>query len=297
MPTVSAGYVSSGTAGTITASGSNTYELPTTGTAIITPTETVQNAVLAGTYAIGNVVVAAISSNYIGSNVTQNSAANITVAGPTVSIPSGYYSADVSKTIASGAIGVSNAFAGPGIGTITLDSANGVINISRASNTYDITAQGAREGYIDLTTVDTGIFTFASASASYQLSTQSAVTYTPSTTTQTIPSGVYLIEDQIIAGDSNLIAANIAAGVSIFGIEGTHTGGVDVSNDTVTAGSLLSGVTAHDSSGTQIIGTIVTRSNYGTVTLTSTTTQKDYDAGYFPNAHSVKVNVYDGSVS
>lgn len=297
VPTVSAGYVSSGTAGTITASGSNTYELTTTGTAIITPNETVQNAVLAGTYAIGNVVVAAISSNYIGSNVTQNSAANITVAGPTVSIPSGYYSADVSKTIASGAIGVSNAFAEPGIGTITLDSANGVINISRASNTYDITAQGASEGYIDLTTVDTGIFTFASASASYQLSTQSAVTYTPSTATQTIPSGIFLTGVQTVEGDSNLIAANIAAGVSIFGIEGTHTGGTDTSDATLSSGDqMLSGYTAY-ASGVKYTGTITTQSASGNTTLNASTTSKSFAAGYYPNAHGCVVTVYDGSVS
>ena len=196
-PTVSSGYVSSGTAGTITVNGSNTYELPTTGTAIITPTETVQNAVLAGTYAIGNVVVAAISSTYIGSGIA----------------------------------------------------------------------------------------------------TQSATTYTPSSTTQTISSGVYLTGVQTISGDVNLVAENIASGVTIFGIEGTHTGGTDTSDATLSSGNqMLSGYTAY-ASGVKYTGTITTRSDSSNITLNASTTSKSYAAGYYPNAHGAKVTVYDGSVS
>lgn len=62
---------------------------------------------------------------------------------------------------------------------------------------------------------------------------KSAQTYTPGTSNQTIPSGVYLSGTQTILGDSNLIGANIANGKSIFGVAGTasvmHSG---VSNAT-----------------------------------------------------------------
>lgn len=60
------------------------------------------------------------------------------------------------------------------------------------------------------------------------ISSKAAQIYTPTTTNQTIASGQYLSGTQTIAGDSNLIAENIAKDVTIFGITGTHYGGIDV---------------------------------------------------------------------
>ena len=62
-------------------------------------------------------------------------------------------------------------------------------------------------------------------SATKQLTTQAAQTITPGTTDQTIASGKYLTGTQTIKGDANLVPANIAEGVSIFGVTGTHAGG------------------------------------------------------------------------
>lgn len=56
------------------------------------------------------------------------------------------------------------------------------------------------------------------------MSSKSAATYTPSTSTQTIASGQYLSGAQTIKGDSNLVASNIKSGVSIFGVSGTYSG-------------------------------------------------------------------------
>ena len=53
-------------------------------------------------------------------------------------------------------------------------------------------------------------------------------TYIPGTIDQTIESGNYIKEDQIIKGDANLLPENIAEGVNIFGVTGTAKGGVDV---------------------------------------------------------------------
>ena len=58
-----------------------------------------------------------------------------------------------------------------------------------------------------------------------RLSTQAAQTITPGTTDQTIAAGKYLTGAQTILGDANLVAANIAKDVSIFGVTGTHEGG------------------------------------------------------------------------
>ena len=63
-------------------------------------------------------------------------------------------------------------------------------------------------------------------SATQQLTTQAAKTVTPGTTAQTaVASGRYTTGDVQVAGDANLKAENIAEGVSIFGVTGTHSGG------------------------------------------------------------------------
>lgn len=71
-----------------------------------------------------------------------------------------------------------------------------------------------------------GIVEGGSNSATQQLPTQGAKTVTPGTTTQTaVASGRYTTGDVDVAGDANLKAENIAEGVSIFGVSGTHSGG------------------------------------------------------------------------
>jgi hypothetical protein len=76
-------------------------------------------------------------------------------------------------------------------------------------------------------------------SATKQLTVQAAQTITPGTSNKTIASGRYLTGTQTIKGDANLKAANIAKGVSIFGVTGTHEGGEDVSAETAEYTSLL----------------------------------------------------------
>lgn len=111
-PTVSAGYVSSGTAGTITVSGSNTEQLSTQAAATITPTESEQTAVAAGKYTTGIVKVGAISSTYVGSGINQNDSTDLTASGATVTVPAGYYATAASKSVASGTAGTPTATKG-----------------------------------------------------------------------------------------------------------------------------------------------------------------------------------------
>lgn len=76
-------------------------------------------------------------------------------------------------------------------------------------------------------------------SATQQLTTQGAATITPTTTNQTaVASGRYTTGDVVVSGDANLVAENIAEGVSIFGVQGTHSGGGgDVATLTIDAPS------------------------------------------------------------
>ena len=68
-------------------------------------------------------------------------------------------------------------------------------------------------------------YTSAGTKTQGSIASQAAQTITPTTTDQTIASGKYLTGAQTIKGDANLVAANIAEGVTIFGVEGTHSGG------------------------------------------------------------------------
>lgn len=111
-PTVSAGYVSSGTAGTVTVSGSNTSQLSTQAAATITPTESEQTAVASGKYTTGTVKVGAISSTYVGSGITRRDDTDLTASGATVTVPSGYYEDSETKSVASGTEGTPTATKG-----------------------------------------------------------------------------------------------------------------------------------------------------------------------------------------
>lgn len=71
-----------------------------------------------------------------------------------------------------------------------------------------------------------GYVSAGTKSATKQLTTKGATTWTPKTTNQTIASGTYLTGTQTIKGDSNLVASNIKSGVSIFGVAGTLVEGI-----------------------------------------------------------------------
>ena len=78
-------------------------------------------------------------------------------------------------------------------------------------------------GYDGLSRVNVGAISSIYVGSAVQR--QSAQTITPTTTDQTIASGKYLTGTQTIKGDANLVAENIADGVTIFGVTGTHQGG------------------------------------------------------------------------
>lgn len=110
------------------------------------------------------------------------------------------------------------------------------------------------------------------------ITTQGAQTYTPGTTNQTVAAGQYLTGAQTISGDANLTAENIADGVSIFGVAGTHMGGTDTTDATMTSGGqMLFGVTAY-SKGTKYTGTIATKSSSD---LTASGATVTVPAGYY----------------
>lgn len=82
-----------------------------------TPSETAQSdAVTADTGYDGldevDVSVGAISSTYVGSGITRRDSTDLTASGATVTVPSGYYSSQASKAVASGTAGTPTASKG-----------------------------------------------------------------------------------------------------------------------------------------------------------------------------------------
>lgn len=79
-----------------------------------------------------------------------------------------------------------------------------------------------------------GIVEGGTKSSTKQLPTQAAKTVTPGTTNQTaVASGRYTTGAVTVKGDANLKAENIAEGVSIFGVQGTHSGGGESATVTI----------------------------------------------------------------
>lgn len=84
-----------------------------------------------------------------------------------------------------------------------------------------------------------GIVEGGTKSSTKQLTTQGAKTVTPGTTNQTaVASGRYTTGAVTVKGDANLKAENIAEGVSIFGVTGTHSGGGETVVGTIRATSM-----------------------------------------------------------
>lgn len=111
-PTVEEGYVTSGTEGTVTVSGSASMQLDTESGKTITPTESAQTAVGENVYTLGEITVDAIPSDYVGSGIPKKSSSDLTASGATVSVPSGFYEESTSKSVQSGTEGTPTATKG-----------------------------------------------------------------------------------------------------------------------------------------------------------------------------------------
>ena len=181
-PAVSPGYVASGTAGTVSVSGSSTSQLSTQAAKTVTPSTSQQTAVAAGKFTTGDVKVdaipsqyiiptgtksitengtgidvaqyaavnvavpssaptlqsktatptesvqtvtadsgydgldevevGAIPSSYVGTGVTRRDETDLSASGATVTVPSGYYAEQETKSVASGSAGTPTASKG-----------------------------------------------------------------------------------------------------------------------------------------------------------------------------------------
>jgi hypothetical protein len=134
------------------------------------------------------------------------------VSGNVVTIPVGYNKTQKTKTI-------------PEAGELSVSGNTVTCPVGYVKSVRTATVPEAGE-----TTVSGNVVTTPAGYVKAERKTivgtlRESTTITPGTSWKNIPAGTYLAGDQYIAGDENLIPENIADGVSIFNVQGTHKGG------------------------------------------------------------------------
>lgn len=223
--------------------------------------------------------------------IAQKSSSDVTVSGPDVTVPVGYYSAAVTKTVGSGSAKV-NATTITATPTITV---NGSGNISVTVSGSKSIAPDVTEGYITTGTAGT---VSVNGSGSKQLNVKAATAYPVSSTDQTISSGVYLTGEQLIRAvtTSGISAGNIKSGTTVTvgddasstrikNVSGTFTSASTVSSGQTAAGAahIRSGYSAWVN-GAEVKGSISDSAvSQGTTTVSGTTVARGiahWEAGY-----------------
>lgn len=152
------------------------------------------------------------ASGKLTGTIPNKTEADLSVGGPTVTVPAGHYASRAQKSVA------------------TAQQAAPSISVSSGGLITASVTQGS--GYV----------TGGTKLSTQQLATQGAATITPGASAKTaVAAGRYTTGAVVVAGDSDLVAGNIKKGVNIFGVNGTLEGGI--SYCTVTFFATGAGVT------------------------------------------------------
>lgn len=167
------------------------------------------DATLASGAQMLNNVTAYANGTKVTGTIESKSSSDLTASGATVTVPSGYYGSQATKSVASGSA------TAPASITGTSASVSTGTNTLTLQKTVSVTPS-VSAGY-----VSSGTAGNSTVKLTASVTTKSTATITPTTTNQTIASGTYLTGVQTIAGDANLVSGNIVAGKSIFNVQGS----------------------------------------------------------------------------
>lgn len=219
-----------------------------------------------------SVSVGAVSSTYVGTGITRRSSSDLTASGATLTVPSGYYSAQASKSVSTGSEGTPTATKGtvsnhsvsvtPSVtnttGYITGSTKTGTaVTVSASelvSGTYTVTSAGTKD-----------VTNYASASiASGTEGTPSATKGTVSNHSVSVTPSVTNVAGWISGGTKTGTAVTVSASELVSGSQTiSQNGTVDVTN--------LASVTVDvqgGGSGVQIDSAYATRTSNTSISFT-----------------------------
>ena len=167
------------------------------------------------------------SGTKVTGTAAENDSSNLSASGATVTAPAGFYASQATKSVSSGSATAPATISGT---SASVSTGTNVLTLTKTvSVTPSVTA-----GY-----VSSGTAGNSSVSLTASVTTKAAATITPGTTNQEIAAGTYLTGKQTIAGDANLVSANIVSGKSIFNVSGSAQI-PQISQDSVTHGLSIS---------------------------------------------------------
>lgn len=223
----------------------------------VNPTESEQSVSYDSGYTgLGTVTVGAISSTYVGSEISRKSSSNLTASGATVTAPAGYYAEDATKSVSSMTLpsSASATSSGTSKATISRSTSNQYINIPTG---YNSTAQ-----YYTISAVADG--TAGTPTASKGTVSNHSISITPSVTNTT---------GYITGGTKTGTAVTVSASELVSGTLSVSSNGTqDVTNYKNVSVSVGSDINNQDKSVTPIESeqSITADSGYsglGTVTV------------------------------
>lgn len=160
------------------------YPDPYTGEYEITPTEEEIGLQTKDLMMVDDVTIHGIPSDYVGSSVDRRDSSSITVSGPDVTVPFGFYENDASVSVASGSAAVPNVNIEK---NPTISVSSGGL-ITATVSTSETVSPVITEGYID--SGSSGTISF-SGTATQQLTVKSSSDMSVSGPTVTAPAGFY----------------------------------------------------------------------------------------------------------
>lgn len=185
-------------------------DIPKVGGGIAKFMDTSDATLSSGDQLLNGVIAYALGTKITG-NIPDKTQADLSASGATVTVPAGRYADTVTKTITSGSATAPV--------TITGSSAE----VTTGTNTLTLSKNVSVTPVVNAGYIATGTATESTVSLTASVITKAAATITPGTADQTIAASTYLTGAQTIKGDANLLASNIVAGVTIFGVPGSAT--------------------------------------------------------------------------